>query len=223
LIVQISSDAGCVRASDTVSRDGGDEFIVLLSEVEHPETVATVANRMMQAVAKPHSIDQHDLHVTTSIGVSVDPQDGLDAITLIKNADTAMYQAKENGRSALRFFQQPMNVRAVERQSMEEDLRPDLYEQAKAYEKPNSVNGNTFYWSDNESLSELERPERMAQIEENWAKTQARLLKRQKNRTLAETLGGLEVIPQNQQGCLPTTLLVALKLCHFRVWACRPQ
>jgi len=117
---------GCVRASDTVSRDGGDEFIVLLSEVVHPETVAILANRMMQAVAKPHSIDEHDLHVTTSIGVSVYPQDGLDAMTLIKNADTAMYQAKENGRSALRFFQQPMNVRAVERQSMEEDLRHAL-------------------------------------------------------------------------------------------------
>jgi hypothetical protein len=82
---------------------------------------------------------------------------------------------------------------------------PDYYEQAKAYEKPNAVNGNVFYWNENESLVELERPERMAQIEENWSKTQARLAKRQKNRTLAETLGGLEVEPQDQQSCL---------LCH---------
>jgi len=82
---------------------------------------------------------------------------------------------------------------------------PDLYEEAKAYEKPNQVNGNIFYWNGNESLTELERPERMAQIEENWNKTQERLLKRQRNRPLAETLGGLEILPQTQQGCL---------LCH---------
>jgi diguanylate cyclase (GGDEF)-like protein len=70
---------GCVRASDTVSRQGGDEFVVLLSEVEQSEDAAITARRMLQAVAQPHSIDQHDLHVTTSIGVSVYPEDGLDA------------------------------------------------------------------------------------------------------------------------------------------------
>ena len=75
---------------------------------------------------EPHSIDQHDLHVTTSIGVSVYPDDGLDAETLIKNADTAMYQAKENGRQSFQFFKPAMNVRAVERQSIEEGLRRAL-------------------------------------------------------------------------------------------------
>lgn len=113
---------GSVRISDTVSRQGGDEFVVLLSEVEQPEDTAITARRMLQAVAEAHSIEQHDLHVTTSIGVSVYPDDGLDAETLIKNADTAMYQAKENGRQSYQFFKSAMNVRAVERQSIEESL-----------------------------------------------------------------------------------------------------
>ena len=117
---------GCVRSSDTVSRQGGDEFVVLLSETEHPEDAAITARRMLQAVAEGHSIDQHDLRVTTSIGVSVFPDDGLDAETLIKNADTAMYQAKENGRQSYQFFKPAMNVRAVERQSIEENLRRAL-------------------------------------------------------------------------------------------------
>jgi diguanylate cyclase (GGDEF)-like protein/PAS domain S-box-containing protein len=116
----------CVRASDTVSRQGGDEFIVLLSEVEHAEDAAITARRLLEAVAKPHSIDQHDLHITTSIGVGIYPEDGLDADTLIKNADTAMYQAKESGRQSFQFFKPAMNVRAVERQSIEEGLRRAL-------------------------------------------------------------------------------------------------
>jgi diguanylate cyclase (GGDEF)-like protein/PAS domain S-box-containing protein len=116
----------CVRASDTVSRQGGDEFVVLLSEVEHAEDAAITARRMLDAVARPHSIDQHDLHITTSIGVGVYPEDGLDADTLIKNADTAMYQAKESGRQSYQFFKPAMNVRAVERQSIEEGLRRAL-------------------------------------------------------------------------------------------------
>ena len=100
--------------------------MVLLSEVEHWEDAAITATRMLHAVAEAHSIDQHDLHVTTSIGVSVFPEDGADAATLIKNADTAMYQAKENGRQSYKFFKPAMSVRAVERQSIEESLRRAL-------------------------------------------------------------------------------------------------
>jgi diguanylate cyclase (GGDEF)-like protein/PAS domain S-box-containing protein len=114
---------GCVRNSDTVSRQGGDEFVVLLSEMEQQEDAAISAIRVLEAVAEAHSIDHHDLHLTASIGVSVYPDDGLDAETLIKNADTAMYQAKENGRQSYQFFKPAMNVRAVERQSIEESLR----------------------------------------------------------------------------------------------------
>jgi diguanylate cyclase (GGDEF)-like protein/PAS domain S-box-containing protein len=119
----------CVRGSDTVSRQGGDEFVVLLSEVEQAEDAAITARRMLQTVAEAHSIDGHDLHVTTSIGVSVYPDDGRDAEALVKNADTAMYQAKENGRQSYQFFKPAMNVRAVERQSIEENLRRALERQ----------------------------------------------------------------------------------------------
>jgi diguanylate cyclase (GGDEF)-like protein len=140
----------CVRGSDTVSRQGGDEFVVLLAEMQESEDAAIAARRIAQLVAGPHSLDQHDdvqidvaiaagkilhavaephsvdnrdLHVTASIGVSVYPEDGRDAETLIKNADTAMYQAKESGRQSYRFFEPEMNVRAVERQFIEENLR----------------------------------------------------------------------------------------------------
>jgi diguanylate cyclase (GGDEF)-like protein/PAS domain S-box-containing protein len=116
----------CGRASDTVSRQGGDEFVVLLSEVHRSEDAAIAAARMLTAVAEAHVLDEHELHVTTSIGVSVFPDDGEDAETLIKNADTAMYQAKENGRQSYQYFKPAMNERAVERQSLEEGLRRAL-------------------------------------------------------------------------------------------------
>jgi diguanylate cyclase (GGDEF)-like protein/PAS domain S-box-containing protein len=133
----------CVRGSDTVSRQGGDEFVVLLSEVEQAEDAAITARRMLQAVAKPHSLGQHDLHVTTSIGMSVYPDDGMDAETLIKNADTAMYQAKENGRQCFQFFRPAMNVRAVERQTIEEMLRRALERQEFALHYQPKVNLRT--------------------------------------------------------------------------------
>jgi len=117
---------GCLRAVDTVSRQGGDEFVMLLPAVENAQDAAIAARRMLEAIAEAHSIDNHDLHVTASIGVSVYPDDGPDAETLIKNADTAMYQAKENGRQSYQFFEAAMNVRAVERQSIEENLRRAL-------------------------------------------------------------------------------------------------
>jgi diguanylate cyclase (GGDEF)-like protein/PAS domain S-box-containing protein len=116
----------CVRGSDTVSRQGGDEFVVLLLDIEQPEDAALSARKILQAVAEAHPIDRHDLCITASIGVSVYPDDGLDAETLIKNADTAMYQAKENGRQSYQFFKPAMNIRAVERQSIEESLRRAL-------------------------------------------------------------------------------------------------
>jgi diguanylate cyclase (GGDEF)-like protein/PAS domain S-box-containing protein len=119
----------CVRMTDTVSRQGGDEFVVLLSQVEEAKDAAVAARRMLQAVAEAYSIGEHDLHITTSIGLSLYPDDGLDAETLIKNADTAMYQAKENGRQTYEFFKPAMNVRAVERQAIEEALRRALERQ----------------------------------------------------------------------------------------------
>jgi diguanylate cyclase (GGDEF)-like protein/PAS domain S-box-containing protein len=94
----------CVRASDTVSRQGGDEFVVLLSEVEQTSDAAISAKRMLRSVSETHFIDLHELQVSTSIGISVFPDDGPDTETLIKHADAAMYLAKEGGRKEFRFF-----------------------------------------------------------------------------------------------------------------------
>lgn len=115
-----------VRGGDTVSRQGGDEFIVLLTEVTELLDASAKAGKILKALAEAHSTEHHELHVTGSIGISVYPDDGLDAETLIKNADTAMYQAKANGRQSYQFFKPAMNVRAVERQSIEENLRRAL-------------------------------------------------------------------------------------------------
>ena len=116
----------CVRQSDTVSRQGGDEFVLLLPYIEHAEDAALSAQKMLAAVALPHRIDGHDLHVGVSIGISIYPDDGLDAPSLLKSADTAMYYAKDNGRNRFKFFEPEMNARAVQRQSVEASLRQAL-------------------------------------------------------------------------------------------------
>jgi diguanylate cyclase (GGDEF)-like protein len=85
-----------VRASDTVSRQGGDEFVILLSEITLPEHAATSAKKILLSLNARHAIGGQDLHIDGSIGISVYPEDGEDAETLIKNADTAMYHAKEH-------------------------------------------------------------------------------------------------------------------------------
>jgi diguanylate cyclase (GGDEF)-like protein/PAS domain S-box-containing protein len=115
-----------VRRSDTVSRQGGDEFVILLSEITHPEDAATSAKKILLSLSAPHSIGGQDLHINGSIGISVYPEDGEDAETLIKNADMAMYHAKENGRNNFQFFKEEMNLKAVERQSLEGSLRRAL-------------------------------------------------------------------------------------------------
>jgi len=79
---------------------------------------------------------------------------------------------------------------------------PDLYKQAKAYEKPNKINGNIFYWNDDESLEELEQPERTAEIIANWEKAQERLKAKRKNRPLVSVLAGYEYEDEQDQGCL---------------------
>jgi diguanylate cyclase (GGDEF)-like protein/PAS domain S-box-containing protein len=114
---------GCVRASDTVSRQGGDEFVILLSEITHAQDATVCADKILESLRSPHRIDQHDLHVTASIGIVTYPDDATDADTLMKHADFAMYHAKENGRDNRQFFKRDLNVRALERQSLENGLR----------------------------------------------------------------------------------------------------
>jgi diguanylate cyclase (GGDEF)-like protein/PAS domain S-box-containing protein len=150
----------CVRGSDTVSRQGGDEFVVLLSEEEDSEDASITAKRMQRAVAEAHFIDQHDLHVTCSVGVSVYPDDGLNAETLIKNADTAMYQAKANGRQKYQYFKPAMNVRAVERQSLEESLRRALERQEFVVHYQPKINLKTGRITGAEALLRWKHPTR---------------------------------------------------------------
>ena len=113
----------CVRSSDTVSRQGGDEFVILLADIKQEKDAAVTTEKIQSAMALPHMVALRELHVTTSIGISIYPADGHDAETLIKAADTAMYFAKERGRDNYQFFRSDMNVRAAERQFIEADLR----------------------------------------------------------------------------------------------------
>ena len=114
---------GSMRASDTVSRQGGDEFVILIPDMADAADVARAAQKVLDAVAHPYSIDGHELVTTPSIGISVYPNDGRDVETLLKNADAAMYHAKESGRNNYQFFTQDMNTRALERLSLERSLR----------------------------------------------------------------------------------------------------
>ncbi|HCE10059.1 MAG TPA: two-component system response regulator [Oxalobacteraceae bacterium] len=132
--------SACVRGSDTVSRQGGDEFVLLVTADRHAEDAALTANKILAALAAPHSIDKNELHVTPSIGISVYPADAENAETLIKNADTAMYHAKEKGRNNFQFFKSNMNVRAVERQVIETNLRHALERQEFALHYQPKVN-----------------------------------------------------------------------------------
>jgi diguanylate cyclase (GGDEF)-like protein/PAS domain S-box-containing protein len=116
----------CVRGSDTVSRQGGDEFVVLLPEIRHADDAAATAQKILTALTAVQCIAENDLHVTASIGVSMYPDDGQDADALLKCADTAMYHAKESGRNNYQFFKPDMNARAVERQQVEAGLRRAL-------------------------------------------------------------------------------------------------
>ncbi|GBL44793.1 diguanylate cyclase/phosphodiesterase [Sulfuriferula multivorans] len=112
-----------LRAEDTVGRQGGDEFIVLLASLSAAEDSAVVAQKILSALSAPFVINGQDLRTGASIGIAVYPQDGEDVETLLKNSDTAMYHAKEAGRSNYQFFAQTMNAAAAERLLLESSLR----------------------------------------------------------------------------------------------------
>jgi diguanylate cyclase (GGDEF)-like protein/PAS domain S-box-containing protein len=116
----------CVRASDTVCRQGGDEFVVLLTQIEHAQDAAQVAGKMLSALTVPHLIGAHELHVSISIGISVYPTDGDSVDSIMKNADTAMYHAKSSGRNNYQFFRVDMNTHAMQRLYIEGNLRRAL-------------------------------------------------------------------------------------------------
>lgn len=116
----------CVRRTDTVSRQGGDEFVVLLADVEQVRDAELTAEKLIEAMTAPYLIGAHRLHVSLSIGISLYPDDGEDVETGLRHADIAMYHAKESGRNNYRLFTAEMNVQALARQSAGEALRAAL-------------------------------------------------------------------------------------------------
>jgi len=115
-----------LRTGDTICRIGGDEFVVVLPEVKRSSDVAQVAQKVIEQLSQPVSIEERELIVTPSIGIAVFPEDGRDAETLIRNADAAMYHAKELGRANYQFFTDQMNQAASRRIALESDLRRAL-------------------------------------------------------------------------------------------------
>lgn len=149
----------CVRQSDSVCRQGGDEFVVLLAQIQTAQDATLAAQKIIEATSEPYLIQHHRLHVTLSIGVTIYPDDGADADTMLRNADTAMYYAKKSGRNNYQMFSPEMNVRAVARQSLQNALRHALDEdgfvlhyQPKVNLKDNQVVGV-------EALLRLTRPD----------------------------------------------------------------
>lgn len=114
------------RGQDTVARYGGDEFVVILPDVQHPDDVSTVAQRMLDVVAQPIEIDGHELRLSLHIGISLMPQDGDDLDTLLRNAATALHEAAREGRNHFRFYTDELNAAASARLSLEHALRRAL-------------------------------------------------------------------------------------------------
>jgi diguanylate cyclase (GGDEF)-like protein/PAS domain S-box-containing protein len=119
-----------LRVGDTVCRLGGDEFVVVLPEISRASDAAGVAQKIIDAVALPFVFESHELQVSVSVGISVFPDDGGDAETLIRNSDAAMYHAKETGRACYQFFTEQMNVAASKRVAIEGDLRRAVQDNA---------------------------------------------------------------------------------------------
>ncbi len=150
----------CIRESDTVSRHGGDEFVILVEEEHSLEGALHTADKVLATLALPYQILQYDLHTTVSIGISVFPADGQDGDTLLKNADTAMYHAKKKGRNNYQFFNADMNRLAVERHAIEIGLRRALEEQEFVLYYQPKVNLKQGTITGVEALLRWQHPER---------------------------------------------------------------
>jgi diguanylate cyclase (GGDEF)-like protein len=127
LLVQVADRLrGCLRSSDVVARLGGDEFVVLLEEIKERGDVERVAADVLAALGQPMQLSGHECHTTASIGIAMYPSDGSDAQELTKNADMAMYLAKEDGKNGFRFFSRAIKAQSIERLTLESALRRAL-------------------------------------------------------------------------------------------------
>ena len=150
----------CVRESDTVSRHGGDEFLILLSEVDHADAAGVIAEKIVQSVSEPHYLAGHELQLTVSVGISLYPEDGQDAQSLIMRADAAMYHAKNSGPNRIGFYRPGMDAPALARSSLESELRTALdLEQFVLHYQP-TINLETGAISGAEALMRWRHPSR---------------------------------------------------------------
>lgn len=141
-----------IRKSDTLARFGGDEFAVLLPELEHSNTAMTVADHLLKSMLEPFQLQEHTLHVSTSIGISVYPEDGGDAETLIKNADVAMYRSKDFGRNRVTYYSKELNALTERRLKIESMLREAVNKKLfKIYYQP-KLDTNTLQVTGVEAL-----------------------------------------------------------------------
>ncbi len=113
----------CMRETDTIARIGGDEFNILLADISHADDAVPIAKKIMSLFKEPFNLDDQEFYITASIGISICPNDGESAETLLKNADIAMYHAKGEGRNNYQFHSSAVNIRTLERMLLENDLR----------------------------------------------------------------------------------------------------
>lgn len=150
----------CVRGVDTVSRHGGDEFVVVLADIGGVDQAAHVAHTVMQSIIQPISVAGAELSVSVSIGISIYPSDGADIDTLMQHADVAMYHAKQDGRNAFRFFSPEMNAHVVQRVQMENNLRQAIANNEFIVEYQPEISVDTGMVVGLEALLRWRHPER---------------------------------------------------------------
>jgi len=148
-----------LRQSDTVARLGGDEFVIVLSAVKHEQDVSHVAQEVMKALSMPFEIGEQEIFISASIGIAISPLDGHDVGILLRNADTAMYVAKESGRNNYKFFSREMNLKAVERLALESNLRRALEKEELTLAYQPQIDTRTGLMTGVEALLRWNHPE----------------------------------------------------------------
>ena len=146
--------------TETVARLGGDEFIIFLPDINSPYEAANVANRVLEALSIPFRVENRDLHVSASIGITTYPKDGNDVETLIKNADMAMYHAKEKGKNAYSYYQESMNIAAFELLNLQSEMRQALAKNEFILHYQPQVDLNTGEIISVEALIRWQHPEK---------------------------------------------------------------
>ncbi len=149
----------CLEEGDTLARLGGDEFVVLLSQIHRADRAVNVAQKILDTLKPSFQYNGHELHITTSLGIALSPYDGQDTDTLLKNADTALYRAKEKGRNNYQMYSPAMNARAFERLALENAMRKALERQEFLLCYQPQVDMKTGHWVGMETLVRWQHPD----------------------------------------------------------------